>query len=172
MKTLFLFRHGKSEWEAPSESDHDRPLAKRGKRAAAVMGRYLARLEQIPDRVTTSSAVRARDTVHRAAKAGAWDRPVEVTDRLYQASPEQVLELIREGDEVAGTMLLAGHEPTWSLLAGALIGQATLAFPTAAMARIDLAVEDWGDAAFGKGALVWLVTPRLLAGLGWPDDLR
>lgn len=172
MKTLFLFRHGKSNWDADYQEDHDRPLAKRGKTAAAVMGVYLARLQQVPDLVFTSSAVRARDSIRRAAKAGGWTCPVEITERLYRAAPEQVLDMIREGEDAADSILLAGHEPTWSLLAGGLIGEANLKFPTAAMARIDLAVENWSEVEFGKGILVWLVTPKLLAALGWPDGVN
>jgi phosphohistidine phosphatase len=58
--------------------------------------------------------------------------------------------------------MLVGHEPTWSELAGRLIGGAALDFPTAALARIDLEIETWSRADFGKGLLVWLVTPRSL----------
>ena len=72
MKTLILFRHGKSDWNTDYAADHDRPLAKRGRNAAATMGAMLARIEQVSDRVLTSSAVRARETVELAAEAGGW----------------------------------------------------------------------------------------------------
>lgn len=172
MKTVLLFRHGKSDWDADYGADHDRPLAKRGKVAARLMGTYLASLRQVPERVYTSSAVRASDSIRRAARAGDWTCPVETSDELYRAAPEQVLDLIRRCEDAVGRILLAGHEPTWSLLAGGLIGEANLKFPTAAMARIDLAVESWREAEFGKGILVWLVTPKLLAAIGWPNGLR
>lgn len=171
MKRLFLFRHGKSNWDAEYGADHDRPLAERGQRAASLMGRYLAALDQVPDRVICSSAVRARETVRLAAKAGKWSCPITITEELYDASPEQVLTLIRRCQDSLSSILLAGHEPTWSLLAGGLIGKAKVKFPTAAMARIDLAVASWKEAGFGKGVLVWMVPPRLLAEIGWPDGV-
>ena len=39
MKTLLFFRHGKSNWDADYDVDHNRPLAKRGRKAARAMGR-------------------------------------------------------------------------------------------------------------------------------------
>lgn len=169
MKRLFLFRHGKSNWDAEYGADHDRPLAKRGQKAASLMGRYLATLDQVPDRIICSSAVRARETVQLAATAGKWSCPITITEQLYDASPEQVLILIRRCRDSLNSILLAGHEPTWSLLAGRLVGNAKVKFPTGAMARIDLAVASWKETGFGKGTLVWLVSPKLLAGIGWPD---
>ena len=171
MKRILLFRHGKSNWDVDYEADHDRPLAKRGHKAASLMGRYLASLDQVPDRVICSSALRAKETVRLAAKAGKWSCPITITEDLYDASVEQVTELIRKSRDSLNSILLAGHEPTWSLLAGRLIGKANLKFPTAAMARIDLAVTSWKEAQFGKGTLIWMVSPKLLAGIGWPDGV-
>jgi phosphohistidine phosphatase len=172
VKTLLLLRHGKSDWDAKYGADHNRPLAKRGQAAASLMGRYLASLDQVPDRVLCSSAVRARETVRLAAVAGKWTCPITIVEELYRASPEQVLDLIRDSKNSLGSILLVGHDPTWSIVAGRLIGEATVKFPTAAMARIDLAISRWKGAEFGKGILVWLVTPKLLARIGWPDRVK
>lgn len=166
MKQIVLFRHGKSDWDDASAPDHARTLAERGRRAARRMGRFLAEAGQAPDLVITSSAARARQSVELAVEAGGWKCPVQVTDDLYETSPDAVLEAIRRVDDAARSLLLAGHEPTWSRLAGALIGGGRLDFPTAAMARIDFEVGGWGGVDFGRGALVWLVRPRLLGKLG------
>jgi phosphohistidine phosphatase len=170
MKSVILLRHAKSDWEADYESDHDRPLNKRGRKAAALMGRYLASLGQLPDLVLSSTALRARETVRRAAEAGDWDCPVELTPELYGASPGSVLELIRGRDDALESLLLTGHEPTWSVLAGILVGGASLRMPTAAMARIDFSVESWGDVEPDKGTLIWQVTPKLLGRIGFEDS--
>ena len=57
MKTLLLLRHGKSNWDAQNQLDHDRPLAKRGRKAASVMGCYLTALAEVPDFACSSSAI-------------------------------------------------------------------------------------------------------------------
>ena len=72
MKTIILFRHGKSDWDAPSGSDHERPLAARGRKAADAMGRFLSEKGEVPELAIASSAVRARDTLDRAVRAGEW----------------------------------------------------------------------------------------------------
>jgi phosphohistidine phosphatase len=105
-------------------------------------------------------------SVQRAAEAGGWSCPIEDEPRLYGASPDEVLETIRECDDSCDRLLLAGHEPTWSELAGLLIGEAAIRFPTAAVARIDFEIESWQEVDFGHGILIWLLTPKLLKGTG------
>jgi phosphohistidine phosphatase len=167
MKTLILLRHGKSDWGADYASDHDRPLNKRGRAAASTMGKLLARLEQVPQRVLTSSAVRARETVKLAAEAGSWGSAVEVVPEFYASSPEEVLRRVYAENDGTSSLLLAGHEPTWSTLAAALIGGGWLRFPTAAMARVDFQIDSWSEIEAGKGALVWFLTPRLVKAGGF-----
>jgi len=170
VKTLLLLRHGKSDWASDRDGDHERPLAPRGVRAARLMGRYLAALGQLPDAVLSSSAVRARETVRLARDAGGWKVDTRTTDGLYAASPEEVLQHVRQCDDECERLLLAGHEPTWSMLAGQLVGDGRLRFPTAALARIDLAVGRWREVGPGTGTLHWLVTPKLLQKIGWDRD--
>ena len=160
MRTLLLFRHAKADKDPSHATDHERPLTGKGRDAAALMGRYLSSLGQVPDLVVSSSAVRARDTAQRAAKAGEWKCPIILEDALYATSPREVLSFIKDLEDEARSVMLVGHEPTWSELAGRLIGSAALGFPTAALARIDLDIDAWRRADFGHGTLVWLVTPR------------
>ncbi len=162
MKQLLIFRHAKSDWNTACGFDHDRPLARRGIAAAKRMGRYLARLGQVPDRVISSSAVRAWTTVELAAQTGDWPCPLEATGDLYDADSDEVLEIIRGCSDTDSRLLLAGHQPTCSVLAGRLIGRAQMRFPTAAMARIDLPGDRWGSVRWGEGSLIWFVTPKLL----------
>jgi phosphohistidine phosphatase len=166
MKTIVLFRHGKSDWEAGHDADHERPLAPRGRKTAARMGRVLAAISEVPGKVLTSPAVRAHDSVLLAAEAGGWEAPIEVAPELYSSSPEEVIARVRQEADAGDSLLVAGHEPTWSELAAALIGGGRLRFPTAAMARIDLHVERWSDVAPGTGTLIWFLVPRLVKGAG------
>ncbi len=170
VKTLFLLRHAKSDWGTRAHGDHERPLSKRGERAAPAIGRFLATIGQAPERVVTSSAVRARTTVELAAEAGDWDAEIEVTETLYGAAPPGVLERIQGQPDACERVLFAGHEPTWSALASALVGGGRLRFPTAGLARIDFETARWRDADFGAGELVWMVTPKLLAAAGLEGD--
>lgn len=172
---LYLLRHAKSDWGSGAVDDHDRPLNPRGQKAAALVGRWLTAMDETPDRVLTSTALRARETVERAMAAAGWSCPVEESRQLYLTSPAAVLGEIqkagiqkagsREGDPVS-RLLVAGHQPVWGELVGELIGPvgegARVQFPTAALARIDFRVETWREVEPGRGALKWLVTPKAL----------
>jgi len=169
VKTLMLLRHGKSDW-ASNCADHDRFLAPRGEDAADRVGRFLTELEQVPERVVSSTATRARDTAERAALAGNWTPAVERQSSFYGTGPDEMLEWIQRVEEPTGSLLLVGHQPTWSMLAEGLIGGGNIRFPTAALARIDLHVAHWADAQYGCGELVWFQLPRVLKGIGFPTD--
>ncbi|MDX1440002.1 MAG: histidine phosphatase family protein [Rubricoccaceae bacterium] len=162
MKTIILFRHGKSDWDAPFGHDHERPLAKRGVRDAKRMGRFLAEAGPLPDLCITSTAVRARTTVELAHEAGEWLAEIRATEQLYHAGAQEVLNLARSVSAETTTLLLAGHQPTWSVTIERLIGGGSVTVPTAAMARIDVMAERWSDVGWGDGSLIWLVIPKAL----------
>jgi phosphohistidine phosphatase len=161
VKSLFLFRHGKSDWSNASGEDHERPVSARGEKAARAMGRFLTLARQAPDSIVTSSAVRARTTVEIAARAGGWTCPIRTTRALYEATPFVVLEEARAEADTTERLLLAGHEPTWSELASLLVGGGMIRVPTAALLRIDFDAESWSGIAYGRGLLAWLVPPRV-----------
>jgi phosphohistidine phosphatase len=166
MRELLLMRHGKSDWEADFESDLERPLAKRGRKAAARMGRFLAAVGRVPDLVLCSPAARARETVEIAAVAGEWGCPVEVVEGLYGGDAEGVIETLIQVPEEQARVMVVGHEPVWSQLVARLTGGGAVAMPTAAVASVRFLDCGWAELAPGRGTLQWLVTPRLLEGLG------
>lgn len=161
MKALILFRHGKSDWDAPSGEDRERPLASRGRKAARTMGRLLPRAGQAPDAVLCSPAVRAEETLRLAMEAGEWSCPVRVAEGLYGGGVEGALAEIR-AETGADVLLVVGHEPTSSELATLLVGGGRIGLPTGAALRIDFEEsKGWGDIGPGSGELAWLLVPRL-----------
>ena len=62
-RELLILRHAKSAWDTNAPSDFERPLAKRGRRAAPRVGRWLEEQGLIPDHVVSSPAERAKQTV-------------------------------------------------------------------------------------------------------------
>jgi phosphohistidine phosphatase len=82
---------------------------------------------------------------------------------LYENSPSGILNWVRGLDEDPQCLLLTGHEPTWSDLAGRLIGKAIIKVPTGSMLRIDFEVDRWQQIDVGGGELRWLLPPRVVA---------
>jgi phosphohistidine phosphatase len=165
MPALILLRHGKSDWDADDAGDdRARPLARRGRKAAQRMGRFMARAGQVPDAAITSPAVRAAETLRLAMAAGGWSCPLRAAAALYAGGVSGLLGEVQQEPTATGVLLAVGHEPTWSAALSALVGGGEVRFPTAALARIDFDVDRWDAVAPGMGVLAWLVVPRLLAG--------
>ncbi len=158
---LFLMRHGKSDWSAGSGRDHERPLAQRGIQAVLRMGQCLSTGEQLPELIVSSTAVRARSTADLLVQGAQTSIPIEMSDAFYESTPERVLADIKKRKDDVSSLMIVGHEPTWSSLASQLIGGGELAFPTGAIARIDFDCERWTQVAKGRGVLKWLLQPKL-----------
>jgi phosphohistidine phosphatase len=166
MKELLILRHGKSDWHAGASSDHERPLNERGKKAAAAVGRFLTATGQQPDLVLSSPALRARTTAERAHRAGDWSCAMNLDESLYGAAVTDVLAAAGSCSNAVERLLIAGHEPTSSAVVHHLTG-AQVRFPTAGLACIGLAIDDWaelqGSPSRGlRGELLWFIIPRLL----------
>lgn len=161
-KTLILFRHAKSDWDSDTGLDHDRPLAKRGVKAAKAMGKLLAEVGHLPELAISSTALRARTTLELAAEAGAWGCLTKLDGDLYESNPPAMLRFIKALENKLNSVMLVGHETTWSELTALLSGGGTVRFPTAAMVRIDFEGESWEEVAPGSGELVWFIPPRFV----------
>jgi phosphohistidine phosphatase len=162
MKTLYLFRHAKSDWDAEFGTDFDRPLSRRGRRAAAAMGRFLGHAGRTPELALCSTAIRTTKTLERAIEAGDWDTETEHLDELYTGNTGHLLRAIRAVPKRIDTLMVVGHETAMSETTSLLIGGGHLRFPTAAVAAIELEIGRWKDLAPATGTLLFLVPPRLL----------
>lgn len=160
MKRLLILRHAKSDWNTGALTDRDRPLSKRGTAAAMTMGRVLARIDEIPDLIYTSPAVRARETALLATDAGGWGPRMVEVDELYGTSPAGALAVAAGAPDEVERLMLVGHEPTWSYLVQSLTG-ASVQIKTATIAAIDLSIARWSDAPRTTGTLAYLLQPRL-----------
>ena len=163
MKLLLLLRHAKAQRE-PVSDDAARPLAAEGEEAAARIGRFLAAAGIRPDALLTSPALRARDTLARVAAVAGWEAPQQERP-FYETTPAGVLASLRELPGEVEVALASGHEPTWSETASRLIGGGSLKLATGAVAAVGLDIQGWGELSGGRGELLWLVSPKLLAGM-------
>jgi phosphohistidine phosphatase len=141
--------------------DVERGLTKRGLRDATAAGETLRAAGLVPDRVLCSTAVRTRQTWDQVSAAlGTKARKTKVSfeSRLYDADAGTLLDAVRESPDDAGTVLLVGHNPALHQLVLDLTGRPDLAFPTSALAVIQLP-RGWGAVASGDGELARLWTP-------------
>jgi len=168
MKILTLLRHAKSSWDDPVSRDFDRPLNKRGRRAARVVGRAMRDEGLSFDAIIASPAVRVVETLRDVGDGyGHALEPVQDPD-LYLASPAVLLERIHHvGDEVE-RLLVVGHNPGLEQLALLLTGgeenrlrqEVEVKYPTATLAEIRFDVGSWADVAASGGTLTRFIRPR------------
>lgn len=161
-----LLRHAKAE--AGGAVDELRALALVGRGQCRPVGTALAAAGLVPDVVLVSSAVRTRQTwdLVRGALGADAAPEVHVSDRLYEAGPSDVVELLRSVDPRSATVLVVGHEPTMSATAVVLAGpggsdqgfaSAQAGLPTAAYAVLEVA--DWASLEPRSAVLLDVVRP-------------
>jgi phosphohistidine phosphatase len=170
MRRLLLLRHAKTASAEPGESDRDRKLTERGRADAPVIGAHMAQHGLVPGVTLVSPAIRAMETWELVAPAFAA-APRLVTDtRIYNATPEQLLRIVREPRE-APTLLVVGHNPGLHDLAVALIASGDAearkrifeALPTCGLVVLDFPFDDWSELRPHAARLERFVTPRLIA---------
>lgn len=161
MKTLYLLRHAKSSWDDPGLKDFDRPLNKRGLRAAPRVGAYLLKEKIRPDVVLSSPALRAKQTAHIACEAAGLSSVIKFDEQIYEASVQRLFEIVARFDESITAAMMVGHNMGFEELLAALTGQSQR-MPTAALACINLKIEKWSDVTGGIGKLKWLVKAKEL----------
>ena len=160
MKSVILFRHGKSDWDVPYGNDHERPLAKRGVEAAKKMGIFLHAKNQIPELVISSTAVRAKTTVELAMDSAKWTSKFLLEREIYGGSPDFLLELIHSQDDIYNSICLVGHEPNFSMFISRATNDNYVNFTTANMAKINFDAQEWSRIFFGDGTLEWHQKPK------------
>lgn len=161
MKTLLLLRHAKSSWDDPSQRDFDRPLNERGRQAAPSMGRFLLRRQIRPALVLCSPAERAKQTAELFLAAAESPAECRFDERIYDATYQQLLQVITGVEDQHDPVLLVGHNPGMEELIGRLAGESRR-MPTAALACLDLSIERWVEARELCGSLNWLQKPKEL----------
>jgi phosphohistidine phosphatase len=135
-RTLALLRHAKSDWSG-HEADVDRPLAARGRRQAPEAGRWLAATLHPLDLAVVSPAARARSTWDLASAELDPPPRMRVDDRVYAASADELLEVVRDLPEGTASVVLVGHNPGLEDLVGLLTGE-WVRMPTSGLAVIGI----------------------------------
>jgi phosphohistidine phosphatase len=171
MKTVTIFRHAKAaRKDDPEGADFDRPLSKRGTKAAPAMGQFLRKKKLKPDLILCSPSKRTRETLALAVpKAWAKGPHVRFEEQVYEASAKTLLKLVRELPDEAGHVLIIGHNPGLQDLAIQLSEPGTPALeefmqklPTAAVASFAFNAERWRSLKPATGKLQHFVTPDKL----------
>ena len=144
MKSLLLVRHAKSSWDYPGLTDFERPLNKRGHRDAPFMGQVLKKMDAVPDLIISSPATRAISTARYFAESLEYPKEKIISDeRLYDAAPSEIIQVISETDRSVTKLMIVSHNPGLTETADQLSGEIIDNIVTSAIFNIDFDTDSW-----------------------------
>lgn len=156
---LYLFRHGIAEEAQPGQSDAERALTTEGKRKLRTVVKTAMQAGLAPSLILTSPYKRAVQTAQIASDVLKYRGELLRTDALLpSAKPEGVWDEIRVHRQEA-QLLLTGHDPLFTDLAGYLLGFPNLQIDFKKGALLRIHFEKF--AAEPHGTLKWLLAPKL-----------
>jgi phosphohistidine phosphatase len=156
---VYLLRHGIAEENRAGKSDADRELTAEGRRKLRETVRNVAGAEAKPSLILTSPLLRAVQTAEIAKSALRSKATLLRTKALLpSANPEQVWDEIRVHKDEPELMLV-GHDPLFTSLAGYLLGfpGLNIDFKKGAILRVDF--ESFGPKP--RGILRWFLVAKL-----------
>ena len=160
MKHLLLLRHAKSSWKDAECDDFDRPLNKRGRRNAPLMGQRLAEHGEVPEVIISSPARRARDTAQLVAAAMHYDKSaIHFEPCIYDADVGTLIELIGHLEPSRQDVMLVGHNPGLTDLANLLAPCQINNIVTCGVVKLAFEADSWPDIQFSSGRMLFYDYP-------------
>ena len=161
MKTLLILRHAKSSWDDPALEDHDRPLNDRGRRDAPRVGLMLKERNTIPDAILSSTAYRAQDTAKRICEHCSLDIKISSVPDFYPGRSQNYIQALSELPDDVKAVMVVGHNPGLEEFLASLTGVHE-DLPTAALAHLELPINDWKELSIKtKATLIHIWRPKL-----------
>lgn len=164
-RRVWVIRHAKSSWDDVSLSDKERPLKKRGKNDAALVGAFLSKNGVKFDAVLSSPAKRARQTAKIVlSEVGGFPfADVKIQKKLYFCGTDPILRVLSKLDKSVKVVAIFGHNPDFdSFLRRCGRPADSPDLTTCGCACVDFNVADWKQIQFDQAHIVNYTTPKLL----------
>lgn len=162
---LYIMRHAKSDWET-STSDFDRPVNARGNKSAIRMGQWMSENNYIPEKIISSPAVRAKQTIELVVDQIEEKDKKEISyeEDLYLANLDSLLENIALYKSNVSSLMLVAHNPGLEELVYFLDSDSGSQYKS--MSTANLAIYEYADNQFDietkKGKLIEFIKPKEL----------
>jgi phosphohistidine phosphatase len=149
-KRLFIIRHGKSSWESEVR-DVDRPLTERGVRNSYDMADRLAKVDLIPEKIYSSTGIRALHTSIIMARVwGLSEDAVSVRESLYMSGSDEIDKVLSDVPEEFNAVAVYGHNPAFTSYANRLLSTPLDNLPTAGVVVLTFEAASWKELFSGK----------------------
>jgi phosphohistidine phosphatase len=146
MKSIYLIRHSKSSWETYGGSDFDRTLTQEGHQIAEHMATFLKNQGIQPDLLISSPAIRTLTTCkHFATALDILPTTIKTVLSIYNATRQDLMEVIQSIDNQFDTVLLVCHNPSVSDVLDLFIADFVPEVTTCGIAHFTLNSHSWSD---------------------------
>ncbi|MFA6196344.1 MAG: histidine phosphatase family protein [Sulfurimonas sp.] len=159
MKKVYLIRHAKSSWKDSSQDDFERPLNKRGKSDAPLMGSKLKDRKIVPDIIYSSPALRAKTTAEIIARKIGFEKEIVFKKDIYEASASTLHKILTKIDDNNSVVFLFGHNPSLNELVEKYINF-NENIPTCGVVEIEFDCDSWEDISVENARLVLFDYPK------------
>ena len=161
MKNVYFIRHAKSSWESPSLSDIETPLNPRGQRDAPFMAKMLKNKNVQADLIITSPANRALTTAkYFATEMNLSSEKIDIKNVIYGAYPEDVISLIKNLDDSINTIMVFGHNPTFTSLVNRFTEDYIANIPTCGIVKVNADINSWSKFGEANAELTEFYYPK------------
>jgi phosphohistidine phosphatase len=144
MKTLYLLRHAKSDWNLYNITDFDRPLNERGLKDAKRLSAFLEDGEYSFDKIYCSAAVRTTQTHDRVLGRMGAHADTEFLHDLYHCNSAHIVKLLKMQPNSVSSVMIINHMPTIQIIYEMLSGESIDNYPTCTFSAIEFS-GDWVD---------------------------
>lgn len=160
-RILYIARHAKSSWKDPSLFDHERPLNKRGKKDAPMIGKILQAKGVMPDMIISSPAKRAKKTANILAKEINYPKEnIKEEKDIYEASVSDLLGILEQLDDSLQKVMIVGHNPSFTALANYLSPKYFDNIPTTGVVAISFPCSSWKEIERNSGNVIFYEYPK------------
>ncbi len=165
MKTLYIVRHAKSSWDDLRVSDHNRDLLPVGKKRSKKIARWLNEHKIFPDRIISSTAVRAYKTARLLAQGmGFPEEKIEKEASFYNANPENIFSVLYGLSDTVNKIMVVGHNPGFTDLVNLFLDWEHQIdnLPTSGVAAFRFETDKWEELDLAEHHIEFLITPKML----------
>jgi phosphohistidine phosphatase len=157
MKKLLLIRHAKATHET-GFIDFERPLKPLGLQDAAIMADRVKEQGIVPQMLVASPALRTLSTANVFSQHLDLPQAKELSG-IYEASEEQLIDIISGLDDEKDFVGLVGHNPGIAQVLYYLSGEVKDVQP-GAVALIKFDTDSWTSIGSKSGKLIFYDTPN------------
>ena len=162
MKKLIFVRHGRAEDPSSEFSDFQRSLTPKGKSVAKLMAKKLSVEENDPGILVTSTAFRALETaiIFGEVLGIKPEKIIPDTNIYYKMSLNYLLNLLSKTENDIDTIMLFGHNPSFSEIPDKLCKEGCDFMPKCGIAGISFNITKWSELKQGTGKLEYFLKPE------------